>query len=163
MCSKEGSQKIYICANSNFMSLCIILHINELESIHWQIFLTHSFLSAFNPLIASRFWKKKTPFHSVVLGSIYTLCSEMHYKWYLRGFIRSRLLLCLLPPIISINYNNFHNFLGNHALQTSVGKVASRLFLPQPPTSQNQPLTIKLIETPGICRLETKFPLPLIF
>ena len=54
-----------------------------------------------------------------------------------------------LQPIISINYTDFHSFLGKYALQISVGK--SRLtapFLPQPLTSQNQSLTIKLIETP---------------
>ena len=66
-----------------------------------------------------------------------------------RGFIRSRLLPRSLSPIISINYNDFHNFLGKHALQTPVGKSPLKApSLPQPPTSQNQPLTIKLIETP---------------
>ena len=62
-----------------------------------------------------------------------------------------RLLPKLLPPTVSINYTDFHNFLGKHALQTSVGK--SRLttpFLLQPSTSQNQPLTIKRIETPDL-------------
>ena len=60
------------------------------------------------------------------------------------------LLPSLLPPIISINYIDFHNFLGKHALQTPVGKSClTAPFLPQPLTSQNQPLTINLIETPG--------------
>ena len=65
-----------------------------------------------------------------------------------------QLLLRLLPSIISINYTDFHNFLGEHTLQNPVGK--SRLtapFLPQPPTSQNKPLTIKLIETPNYTQL----------
>ena len=62
-----------------------------------------------------------------------------------------QLLPRLLPPINSINYTDFHNFLGKHALQTPLGK--SRLmapFLPQPPISQTQMLTVKLIETPGV-------------
>ena len=61
-----------------------------------------------------------------------------------------RLFPRLLPPIISINYTDFHNFLRKHALQTLVGKRRlTAPFLPQPPTSQNQPHTINLIETPA--------------
>ena len=80
-----------------------------------------------------------------------------NFKWQKKKLLNS--LICrgksgegncpLALAIISINYTNFHNFLEKHAFQTPVGK--SRLtgpFLSQPPTSQNQPLTMKLIETP---------------
>ena len=62
-----------------------------------------------------------------------------------------QLLPKLLPPNISINYTNFHNFLGKLALQIPVGKSClTAPFMPQPSTSQNQPLTIRIIETPAI-------------
>ena len=58
------------------------------------------------------------------------VCSLVFCFVAYRGFIRSefrRLLPWLLPPIISINNTDFHNFLGKHALQTLVRNVALRL------------------------------------
>ena len=81
---------------------------------------------------------------------LYSILSVAYTKTEVSLEADNRLLPRLLQPIISINYTDFHNFLGKHALWTPVEK--NRLtasFLPQPPTSQNQPLTLKVIETPA--------------
>ena len=87
-----------------------------------------------------------TLMYRVVVKTRLPCYQRFHYNTATGEF--HRLLPRLLLSIISINYTDFHNCLGKHGLQTPVGK--SRLtapFLPQPPTSQNQPLTIELIES----------------
>ena len=55
----------------------------------------------------------------------------------------------VIAAIISINCTDFCNFLGEHGPPDPRRESClAAAFLPQPPTSRNQLLTIKLIETP---------------